>query len=108
MTKLSIFFVRVRVDDFEVFHVIIRVGPEGQLDAVDLFHADEQVGIFGAQALEDTWVHVDAEGVFLAVFPGVEAAGDGAEAALELDGHRRGALDRAAAVAIRAAGVEIG
>ena len=105
---LAVFFAGDGVDDLVVFHVIRGVGAEGQFHTEQLFHAHEEVGVLAAETFEDAGVDHDAEGILLAVVAAGEAADEGAEAALQLDRHGRGALHDAAAAAIRAVGVEVG
>lgn len=102
---LAIFLSVYRVDDLEVFDVIVEVGPEGQLDSEELFHADEQLGILAAKALEDRGMHQHTQTIFFAVIAQLESAHDRAEFALELDRHCRGALYNPAATAIGTIGV---
>ena len=54
--------------------MVVQVGAEGQFHAEELFHADEEVGVFAAEAFEDARMHEDAERVFLAVVAELQAA----------------------------------
>ena len=49
--RLSVFFVSHGVYNLKVFYVVIRVGAEGEFDAVGFLHADEQLRVLGAPAV---------------------------------------------------------
>ena len=66
-SQLPVFFAGDGVHDLEVLHVIIQVSPEGQLHPEEFLHANQQLGIFAAEALQNAGVDQDAQGVFLAI-----------------------------------------
>src|ERR1017187_1132809 len=61
------------VDDLEVLDVVVRVGAEGELDAEALLHADKQVGVLAAQALEDRRMDQHPQRVHFPVLARMEA-----------------------------------
>src|ERR1041384_1029412 len=96
------FLAAKRVGDLELFEVESRVGAKTEFAGKLLFQFDEQRFVFGAQAVENFGVDVDAQVRLVVPALLFEFAQDFADLALDLNGHRQRALDHAFALAIGA------
>src|SRR3954470_22100460 len=93
-------FVCYRVNDFEGFGVERGIGAETEFAEVALLHLDEEFFVLGLEAVHDAWVDDDLELEVGFVAPALfQNLG---ELALDLDAHGEGALNLAAAFAVRA------
>src|SRR5207247_2023460 len=94
------FFARRYVDDFELFGVQGRLFAEVQLAEIAFLYFDQVLLILGPQAIEDGRMHDDEQlevGFFARTF-----LENFIQLTLDFNAHGQGALDLAAALAIRA------